>query len=355
MNVMRGLPVLAVCGWSGSGKTTLLEGLIPRLRALGLRVAVIKSDAHGIEVDRPGKDSDRLFRAGADVLVGSPNESFARWHGQGAPDLLEALHDLTVRNDIVLVEGHKATALKKIWLLGADGTNLPVGLEQVVGVLPRGPARLEAALDVVLGVLRTTWGARRILGGILIGGRSRRMGRAKQLLDHKGRTIVEGVVAALKDQVEEVVLLGDGEVPSELAALRRLPDPLDVEGPMAGMASGLRWAPDATWLMASCDLPLLTSKAVRWLLDQRQPGRWAILPRTAAGVVDPLLAVYEPQALPMIEQLVRAGSAAPRLIVDAATTFCPTPPETIADQWRGVNTPEEFREICGESGERRRS
>ncbi len=79
MSAVERMPVLAVCGWSGSGKTTLLESLIPLLRERGLQVAVVKNDAHGVEVDRPGKDSDRLFRAGASVVLRSPRESFARW------------------------------------------------------------------------------------------------------------------------------------------------------------------------------------------------------------------------------------------------------------------------------------
>ncbi|MDP6460361.1 MAG: molybdopterin-guanine dinucleotide biosynthesis protein MobB, partial [Gemmatimonadota bacterium] len=64
-------PVLAVCGWSGSGKTTLLDRVIPEITARGLSVAALKHDAHGLKVDPRGKDSDRLFRAGADVVAPS--------------------------------------------------------------------------------------------------------------------------------------------------------------------------------------------------------------------------------------------------------------------------------------------
>ena len=73
-----GAPVLAVCGFSGAGKTTLLESAIPRLIERGLTVAVVKHDAHGFEVDRPGKDSDRLFRAGATITLSGQQEQFER-------------------------------------------------------------------------------------------------------------------------------------------------------------------------------------------------------------------------------------------------------------------------------------
>jgi len=58
------LPIIGLCGSSGAGKTTLVEALIPRFTARGIRVAVVKHGAHRVQVDVPGKDSDRLFRPG---------------------------------------------------------------------------------------------------------------------------------------------------------------------------------------------------------------------------------------------------------------------------------------------------
>ena len=70
--VLQSEPVLAVCGFSGSGKTTLLESVVGELSRRGLSVGVVKHDAHGIQIDRPGKDSDRLFlpaRPGGDGMA----------------------------------------------------------------------------------------------------------------------------------------------------------------------------------------------------------------------------------------------------------------------------------------------
>lgn len=55
------LPILAVCGWSGSGKTTLIEPLVRQLCRRGCKVAIVKHDVHGLDADRPGKDSDRTI------------------------------------------------------------------------------------------------------------------------------------------------------------------------------------------------------------------------------------------------------------------------------------------------------
>lgn len=58
-----GIPVLTFTAYSNTGKTTYLEKLIPCLKSAGLRIAVIKHDAHDFQADIEGKDS-WAFRPG---------------------------------------------------------------------------------------------------------------------------------------------------------------------------------------------------------------------------------------------------------------------------------------------------
>src|SRR5207253_7773139 len=68
--------VFGFAGWSGSGKTTLVEQLIPRFRARGLVVSLVKHAHHEFDIDQPGKDSHRHRQAGCkEVLV----TSAVRW------------------------------------------------------------------------------------------------------------------------------------------------------------------------------------------------------------------------------------------------------------------------------------
>jgi len=109
--------VLGIAGYSGSGKTTLIERLLPRFRADGLRVAVIKQSHHDVEVDVVGKDSWRHRQAGAvETLLTSPR----RWMLVGElgddlpePTLAEHLARLAPC-DLVLVEGYRHAALPKL-------------------------------------------------------------------------------------------------------------------------------------------------------------------------------------------------------------------------------------------------
>ena len=52
---MKNPHAIAVVGNSGAGKTTLLERLIPALKGKGLRVGVVKHDAHRFDIDHPEK------------------------------------------------------------------------------------------------------------------------------------------------------------------------------------------------------------------------------------------------------------------------------------------------------------
>ena len=138
------LPVLGLAAPSGTGKTTLLRALIPRLKAHGLRVGIIKHAHHGFDPDQPGKDSFLLRRAGAcPLLIASAERRviFFDHETPREPRLQEELAQLDARNlDLVLVEGFKDEAFAKIELyrpsLGAsarfpwDPTILAVASDQ---------------------------------------------------------------------------------------------------------------------------------------------------------------------------------------------------------------------------------
>ncbi|WP_456379005.1 molybdopterin-guanine dinucleotide biosynthesis protein B [Thiolapillus sp.] len=112
------LPVLGFAAFSGSGKTTLLEQLIPRLRCSGVQLALIKHSHHDFEMDKPGKDSDRLRKAGANqILLASKYRSawIREGDGETEPDLAELLARLDTKGlDLVLVEGFRDEPIPKI-------------------------------------------------------------------------------------------------------------------------------------------------------------------------------------------------------------------------------------------------
>ena len=108
--------VFGLAGWSGAGKTTLIEKLIAHLVSLGLNVATIKHAHHHFDADTPGKDSYRHRAAGArQVVVSSANRAalFSE-HDEADEPGLDVLLARLDPADIVIVEGFKAFAIRKI-------------------------------------------------------------------------------------------------------------------------------------------------------------------------------------------------------------------------------------------------
>lgn len=109
---MEGIPILAFSAFSGTGKTTLIERLVKGLREKGLRVAVIKHDAHSFDIDREGKDSWRFTNAGAELSVISSKEKTAviEQRPMEFSQVAALVHDV----DLILVEGYKQESLTQI-------------------------------------------------------------------------------------------------------------------------------------------------------------------------------------------------------------------------------------------------
>ena len=331
--------VFGICGYSGSGKTTVILELIRELSTRGLRVGVVKHDTHGLTFDSEGKDSDRFFKAGADVLMRGPDQLFLRVHDRNALTLEDTLKRMGPYFDIILVEGHKTTPLEnKIWLCGDTDETPPPEAVNLRCVLKRTDDRVRIVLQMIDDWLPAAWGAVPLYAGILIGGRSTRMGRPKHLLEAGTQTWVERLVATVKGCVDRVVLLGSGDIPESLRALPKLCDVEDAQGPLRGQLAALRWAPFASWVFVSCDLPLFSEAALRWLLGHRRPGVWAALPRHAgSGVIEPLFAYYDFRARPLLE-----ACQAPVQITSFPQVETPEIPPHLDSAWTNVNTVEDL-------------
>lgn len=108
-------PIISIVGRSDTGKTTFLERLLPELKALGYRVATVKHDVHGFDLDRPGKDSWRHAQAGSDVVIISSPHRVAMIRKVETEWPLEVIaHHLAMDVDLVLTEGYKRERAPKI-------------------------------------------------------------------------------------------------------------------------------------------------------------------------------------------------------------------------------------------------
>ncbi|MGU3142826.1 bifunctional molybdopterin-guanine dinucleotide biosynthesis adaptor protein MobB/molybdopterin molybdotransferase MoeA [Vibrio cholerae] len=170
------LPLLGFAAYSGTGKTTLLEALLPKLTATGLRIGLLKHAHHDFDVDKPGKDSYRLRKAGASqMLIASRNRHALMTETPDAEaefDYLLTRFDAE-KLDVILVEGCKNIAFPKIelhraevgkpWLYPHDENIIAIAADETVETdLPQMHINdLDAIADFVLDYVNK-WRAQQI-------------------------------------------------------------------------------------------------------------------------------------------------------------------------------------------------
>lgn len=336
------LPVIGVCGLSGAGKTTVIEALIPKLLSKGLQVAVVKHDCQHVQMDKPGKDSYRFYEAGADVyLLGG--EETARLHGDRGKYLTSQLVELAGLYDIVLVEGHGKTPVNKMWMLSENELQPPDDVHDVLTVFGLND-RERSVLHYIEKWLGCIWQKKPVWGCVLIGGQSRRMGRPKHLLRRKnGESWLEHTVRLIEPFTDQVVISGSGIVPENLCEFVQLPDVPGCQGPLAGVLTACRWQPEVSWLLVACDMPDISKETIEWLLNQRRPGIWGIVPvDNESEQFQPLFAYYDQRCRPLFEKILVSGSLRIGSIVNEGKIATPIIPGPMIGAWRNVNTPDEL-------------
>jgi len=113
-------PFFGLAGWSGSGKTTLCTKLIENFTKIGITIGTLKHAHHKFELDKPGKDSFNLRKAGARPMIISSKERFAMIQENDEHDekslfqLIEMFSkDPIQKCDLIIVEGYKNEPIPK--------------------------------------------------------------------------------------------------------------------------------------------------------------------------------------------------------------------------------------------------
>ena len=114
-------PLFGLAGWSGSGKTTLSTKLIKNFTKIGINVGTLKHAHHKFDIDKPGKDSYNLRKAGARPMIISSKERFAliqendQNEEKSLFEMLEMFSKNPIRKcDIIIVEGYKNENIQKL-------------------------------------------------------------------------------------------------------------------------------------------------------------------------------------------------------------------------------------------------
>tara|TARA_B110000037_G_scaffold29050_1_gene34623 strand:+ start:188 stop:1321 length:1134 start_codon:yes stop_codon:yes gene_type:complete len=114
-------PFFGLAGWSGSGKTTLCTKLIENFTKIGIKVGTLKHAHHKFELDKPGKDSFNLRKAGSRPMIISSKERFAliQENDENEEKSLFQMLEMFAKDpiqkcDLIIVEGFKNEPIPKI-------------------------------------------------------------------------------------------------------------------------------------------------------------------------------------------------------------------------------------------------
>lgn len=157
-----------------------------------------------------------------------------------------------------------------------------------------------------------------LVGAVLAGGRSRRLGRDKSREVIGDRRMIDRAVSALRPLCRDVFVVSSRPDTPE-GPWVRIPDRV-AGGPLAGIEAALEHGEasgaDAVFVLA-CDLPLVAAELLAALRDGLGAADAAAPERSGHPDIEPLCALYRVSCLPEARRLLSTGDRAAHRLFDA--------------------------------------
>jgi molybdopterin-guanine dinucleotide biosynthesis protein A len=178
-------------------------------------------------------------------------------------------------------------------------------------------------------------------GLVLAGGRSTRMGEDKSIAKWHGKEQRYYVADILKACCDDVFISCKAEQEKAVDKnYKVITDEYEDAGPLGGILSAFHKKQGVAWLVVACDLPLLDEKTIRYLIQNRDKDAVATtFKSTHDSLPEPLITIWEPTALLLLETAVSEGKYSPQKVLIKAKIKLLEPPD--ASALMNVNTPEE--------------
>jgi len=179
-----------------------------------------------------------------------------------------------------------------------------------------------------------------ILGVIIAGGKSSRMGQDKALMDFHGKKLISVVAERIRPQVDWLVFNANGDATRfQTLGCEVVPDRYDAGTPLSGLHAALSFGAEEGFdavLTVPCDTPFLPAD----LVAQLKP----TLPAIAAsgGQAHYLTGLWPVDLLPLLELELKDGLQRVKDWAAIAKVRAVEWPITPRDPFANLNTPEEF-------------
>jgi len=178
-------------------------------------------------------------------------------------------------------------------------------------------------------------------GLVLAGGRSIRMGEDKGLVKWHGKEQRYYIADLLRNFCKEVFISCRSEQVKTISKKYKLiTDEVEDKGPLGAIVSAFHKNQKSAWLVVACDLPLLDEKTIQYLIQNRNKDFVATTFQSPDdGLPEPLITIWEPAALPLLEAALLNGRYSPQKVLMQTKIQLLHPPDAVA--LMNVNTTEE--------------
>jgi len=182
-------------------------------------------------------------------------------------------------------------------------------------------------------------------GLVLAGGKSIRMGKPKDKINWHGKEQRYYMADLLAPLCDKVYISCRQEQSSDLDQdYLFLSDTFSDIGPLAGLLSAFKINPDAAWIVVACDLPLLDSESLEFLIKSRNADKIATAYQNPTDhLPEPLITIWEPKSYTILNTCLETRNTSLRraLINNDTLIIQPSKPDTLFN----VNTPEELLKV----------
>lgn len=142
---------------------------------------------------------------------------------------------------------------------------------------------------------------------ILAGGDARRLGGAnKAVVEIGGTPLLELVLDAVSKVCEETLIVSRTPDAFGGYASKSVADLVPQTGPLGGLLTGLVASTNDLNFAVACDMPLLNTRFISYMIDRIPPEADMLIPRLN-GFVEPLHALYRKSCIAPIKQRLEAG------------------------------------------------
>jgi len=178
---------------------------------------------------------------------------------------------------------------------------------------------------------------------ILTGGNSTRMGTDKALRLYRGQAFIQYVLNALKPLGSEIKLVSSHKKHHHLN-FGFVKDIEENKGPVSGVFSALSDS-KTTWnLILSCDIPLLKTSFIKWLIQNHDANFDCTIPLVNEKKM-PLTAIYNQTCKKIFSKHLQHNQLkVMRVLEDLEVNYINVPFQ-FHEQLTNVNTPEQLKEI----------